>query len=453
MPLFTWKPLADEESYFVLVAKDASFSNIVDYAFTHIPAYAPRGRSAPTTYADETTHYYWVVLLAPSADGGGVSSSPHTVPTSTFQKQSVAPTPLAPGNGAVVEDQPTFRWTLAEGARRYRLQVAQDASFANPIEDVSTSSTEYTSTTTHPADTVLYWRVRADDENLVGLTWSATGTFQKRLPTPVPSAGNPTSGDFIPTWQWEPITGAVSYDVSVDLPDGTHKDINDLRMPALTAIKMTGTGLFHWRVRANFPKTTSGTVPGPYSAAMPFARTIGEPGGVHASASKTHLLLEWEPKPGAKNYRIQVSARRDFALLVEEVTTDLTSYAPLLTKLQYRSGGRLYWRVAAVDEERNVGAFTQIREVRLAERMSLAVSARPRRGRSSSVVVTLKSASGTPVRGATVRASGAGVAGRAARTSRTGKARLRLRPMRRGTLFLRAFKAGFQPVTFSIKIR
>jgi hypothetical protein len=453
MPLFTWKPLAGKQSYFVLISRDESFSNIVDYAFTRVPAYAPRGSSGPTTYPDETTTYHWVVLPATAANGFGVSATPLTGARSTFQKQSVAPTLIAPAEGEILGSQPTFRWTLAEAARRYRLQVGQDPSFGNPIEDVVTSSTEYTSTTTHPADTVLYWRVRADDEELVGLTWSSTGTFQKRLPSPVPSAGNPSAGDFIPTWQWEPVTGAVSYDVSVDLPNGTHRDITGLRMPALTAIKMTGTGLFSWRVRANFPRASTGTVPGPYSAPVPFTRTIGEPGGARVSASKTHLLFQWEPKPGAKEYRIQVAARRDFARIVEDITTHLTSYAPLLTKPQYESGGVLYWRVAAFDEDRNVGAFTQIQQVRLAERMQLKVTRPPVRGRISRVVVTLKSASGAPVRGATVRASGAGVVGRPARTGRTGKATLRLRATRRGTLVLRAIKAGFQAATHSIKIR
>jgi hypothetical protein len=453
MPVFTWKPLAGFQTYFVLVSKDASFSNIVDYAFTRIPAYAPRTSQGSKTYPDETTLYHWVVLPATGTNGSGVAATPITGASSSFEKQSVAPSLIEPASGAVISAQPTFRWSLTEGARRYRIQVAQDPSFGNPIEDVVTSSTEYTSTTTHPADTVLYWRVRADDENLVGLTWSATGTFQKRLPTPVPSAGNPTSGDFIPTWQWEPVTGAVSYDVSADLPDGTHKDITGLRMPALTAIKMTGTGLFHWRVRANFPKSGSGTVPGPYSAPQPFTRTIGEPAGAHASASRTHVLLDWEPKAGVKNYRVQISARRDFARLVEDVVTDLSSYAPLLLRPQYETGGTLYWRVAGVDEERNVGAFTQIQQIRLAERMRLSVNSRPVRGRLSRVVVTLKSAAGEPVRGATVRATGAGVARRAARTGRTGKAILRLRLSRRGTLVLRATRAGFQPATYSIKIR
>src|SRR4029078_12114472 len=32
--LFTWKPISGKRSYFVIVAKDPSFTNIIDYAWT-----------------------------------------------------------------------------------------------------------------------------------------------------------------------------------------------------------------------------------------------------------------------------------------------------------------------------------------------------------------------------------------------------------------------------------
>jgi hypothetical protein len=85
--------------------------------------------------------------------------------------------------------------------------------------------------------------------------------------------------------------------------------------------------------------------------------------------------------------------------------------------------------------------------------MRLSVGPRPRLGRAARVVVTVRSASGTPVRGATVRAAGAGVARRAARTNRAGKAILQLRPTRKGTLVVRVIRAGFQPTIYSMKIR
>ena len=61
-PLFIWNPIAGKQSYWVIVAKDPSFTNIIDYAFTRFPAYAVRTGSQPSTYLDETTSYYWVVL-------------------------------------------------------------------------------------------------------------------------------------------------------------------------------------------------------------------------------------------------------------------------------------------------------------------------------------------------------------------------------------------------------
>jgi hypothetical protein len=443
---------AGKMSYFVLVAKDAEFSNIVDYAFTQVPAYSPRGTSRPTSYPDETTSYYWVVLPANEHNGGEAVGTPFLGAPRSFEKRSTQPTILAPANGSVILAQPTFRWTLAEGARRYRLQIAQDPTFGDPIEDVLTDATSYTTSTTYPADTVLYWRVRADDENLIGLTWSSTGTFQKRLPMPIPSPFNPTRGDFVPTWTWDTIIGAVSYDVAADLPDGTHRNLTGLRTAALTPILMYGTGLFSWRVRANFPKAPSGSVPGPYSATRPFTRTIGEPTGARASASSRHMLLSWEPKAGVKTYRVQISARADFAVNLELVTTDNTSYAPLLMLPGY-ARKPLFWRVAGMDEGNNVGDFIPAQRIGAAKRMRLVARGRAVRGRSTVVSITVRDQSGAALSGATVRVSGGGLKPRATRTKKAGKVRFSIRPTRRGKVAFRATKAGYTPAVITTRVR
>ena len=219
-PLLTWKPLAGKQSYFVIVSKDANFSNIVDYAFTHVPAYSPRSLIKPTTYSDETTLYYWAVLPATGFNGGGAVGDPLMAAASNFQKQSIPPSQLSPDDGALATTQPVFRWTPVEGARRYRFQVAQEPTFAAPLEDVPTASTSYTPFATYPADTTLYWRVRADDENLIGLNWSSVRTLQRKLPTPTTDPSNPTIGDFTPAWKWSNVTGSSGYTFSMDGPDG-----------------------------------------------------------------------------------------------------------------------------------------------------------------------------------------------------------------------------------------
>jgi hypothetical protein len=455
------------QSYYVLVSKDASFSNIVDYAFTQLPVYAPRSSTKPTTYPDETTSYYWAVLPAIGHNGSLASGDPLLSSPPNFQKQSAPPTQMAPANGELVELQPTFRWTPVEGARRFRVQVANDPTFGSLVDDVVTSSTAYTSNTSYPADTLLYWRVRADDENLIGLTWSPIGTFRRRLPAPVLSAANPATGESIPLWTWAPVNGAVSYDVAVDEPDGDHSEFADFRSAAFTAVKMTGTGVWGWRVRAVFPKQLgTQTQPGPWSATKPYIRTIAEPGGTRTEKSGISVLLSWNAKPAAKNYRVQISSRADFQQSVEQVDTDNTSYAPTLVSRAYLDGGTFWWRVAAQDEDRNMGDFSPAQQFTLArqpgggpialKRLSLATKVLKGKGRR--VTVTVKS-NRRAVRGALVRVFARGVTPLKAKTNRYGRVTFRLKKLGRGDrLILRrlrfhAAKTGFLTARRSISIR
>jgi hypothetical protein len=454
-PYFTWKPLDGKASYFVLVAKDAQFSNIVDYAFTQLPAYSPRGLVTPTTYPDETTTYYWAVLPATGANGSFPAENPLLAAAQTFEKRSTPPSRLEPAPGSDIAGHPTFRWTSVEGARRYRIQVGQDAHFGveTLLEDVLTNSTAYTSNSTYPADTVLYWRVRADDENLIGLTWSATGTFQKRLATPRLSPSNPTRGDYIPTWTWDPVPGSVSYDVHVDLPDGTQRDLVGMRTAALTPIIMYGTGVFRWKVRANFPRQPFGTVAGPYSATQAFARTIAEPTGVRSEGGRKYPLLLWDPKPGPKSYRVQISTREDFAQLVENVSTDNTSYAPMLRHAAYSGDDALFWRVAAADEGNNVGDWSPTQRIGVVRRMRLTARGAVKRNRTRSIVITVRSGANRPIAGATIRVSGAGARRMARRTNRRGIATFQIRARVRGAVVFRATKSGYGSATLRLRVR
>jgi len=141
-PLFTWTDVNGACGYFVVVARDPEFTKVVDVAFTRAPAYAPRTGTTPTTYADEQTSYFWAVMPTAGANGSGLSTVPQQNSPRVFQKQS------APPQLEMVRDtagQPEFRWSAVEGARRYQIQVDDDPSFADPIDDVRTDSTSMTS--------------------------------------------------------------------------------------------------------------------------------------------------------------------------------------------------------------------------------------------------------------------------------------------------------------------
>ncbi|HEY7196050.1 MAG TPA: hypothetical protein VH306_02570 [Gaiellaceae bacterium] len=457
-PLFTWNADPNAWSYFVIVSKDESFSTIVDYAFVRFPAYAPRTNTSPVTYTDELTSYYWAVLPSACANGNRARGTPTVANYADFEKRSMPPTLLAPIDDAFVSSQPIFSWTPVQGARRYRIEVSQDPSFSTLLGSsggVTTNSTSYTSETTYPADTVLYWRVRAEDENLVGLTWSDVGTFRRVLQAPVPSADNPTAGSTIPAWTWDPITGAVSYDVQVDLPDGTHRSFSDFRSAAFAASRMTGVGIFTWQVRANYPAATTSGAPthGPWSVSKAFTRTIPEPTGLVTQASAGNVLLSWDPRIAVQRYRAQLSSTTDFSSLIESVTTDETSYAPGLMLPAYKNGGDIWWRVAAVDEDGNVGAFTAPIKFTQPRGMTLTVFGTPMLKKRITITIRVYDAKHNPVGAALVHGAGAGVSTAKKRTKADGSVTFSVRATRRAKILFTATKSGFRTGQASVTVR
>jgi hypothetical protein len=354
-PYFTWDPVPGAASYYVIIARDAGFTHVADVGFTDVNAYAPR-LAGGTPLSDDTTSYYWAVIPAVTPAGSGVCSDAlHNSPQS-FNKSSVAPSPLAPDAGADVTSQPTFRWTSAENARNYRLQVSQDPTFGSPIDDVTTDATAFTSSSTYPADTVVYWRVRANDWNGQGLNWSATRTFVRRLPVPTPAPlGAAPQG--LPPFSWSPVQDAISYDVHVDQADGTTRDFN-FESPSFTAAKYYGIGIWRLQVRAEFPTGAGSKVAGGYSPLQPFLLSLAPPSGARGVKSGGRLVISWNPEADAKQYRVEVATTSGFNSRIDSHKLDGTSWAPNIDLTQKRNRSTLYWRVAAVDWGGNVGSFS-----------------------------------------------------------------------------------------------
>lgn len=450
MPLFTWHPITGAASYFIVVAKDQGFTQVIDIALTNVPMYAPRKGNESQTYPDETTSYYWAVVPATQANGGGAASHPVENSPRPFQKRSVPPTLLTPAEGEDVTRQPTFRWTAVEGARDYNVQVATDQSFSSLLDNVTTAATSYTSEGTYPADTVLYWRVRASDENRVGLTWSSSGTFRRRLPVPQLFGDNPTSGETIPVLRWHPVEGATSYDLHIDQSDGTRRDF-DLRGTAATFVYWYGTGVWRWQVRANFPSGLGREVQGGYTASQRFARRIASPRKLRVTARDRHVLLQWGPALEAKDYRVQIATTDSFSRIVDRTTTDNTSWAPKLTQSELVAGGKLYWRVAAADEGGNVGGW-RVGKLKTRPGFVVMASGFPRKGEKGFVRVYVRDGDGRYIRNAKVVVTGARTRRRAKKTDRDGTAMLKVRPRKRGTLRFRVTKRKFRPSTATLVV-
>jgi hypothetical protein len=452
-PYFTWKSVA--KSYFVLVSANPSFTNVVDYAFTTIPAYSPRDGADPRTYKDESTSYYWAVLPAACANGLEAASEPTLQAPQSFLRQTTPPTLMTPVGGTAVSNQPVFQWTGVEGARRYRLQVDDDTTFstADFLEDVTTTSTGYTSQETYEADTNMYWRVCPLDERLQQLTCSAVASFNRKLPAPVPSPTNISVSDGLPTWAWAPVVGAVSYELDIELPNGKRATFKDNFSTASDPVEMTGTGKFRWRVRANFPTGLgTKTVPGPYSDLQEFTRTISEPNAPRSN-TKGGVVLEWEHRPGVMNYRVQIARTPTFKTTVETVDVDAPNYAPKMDKRDWQDGGVMYWRVAAMDLKANVGDYTVAQVIRMQSRMNVKPQGVAVRGKVSIIKIMVTTFDNKPIKKALVAISGAGLKPRGVRTNAKGFVIVKIKAPKKGTITLRATMKNFRTGVVTMAVR
>jgi hypothetical protein len=304
--------------------------------------------------------------------------------------------------------------------------------------------------------------VRADAENstttMVGLTWSETGTFTKQLPKPVLDPDNPTSGSLLPTIRWSTVPGAVSYDVHLVEPDGDESTFSNIPAPAGTFTKLTGVGVASWEVRANFPTDSSAVVHGPYSLPGTFTHTIPEPANATEEAGDRRLLFNWDPRPRADHYRVQVSTRADFLTTIENLNTQTTSYASPLTSATYTAGGTFYWRVAVVDTDSNTGDFTGVRSFTLPpvtdpggggtptlQKFKVLSTGYPVKGKRKTISLTVRNGSFQQVEGANVRVSGAGVTAVTKQSNASGVATFRVRAKRYpGTVTFKITKTGFE---------
>ena len=133
---------------------------------------------------------------------------------------------------------------------------------------------------------------------------------------------------------------------------------------------MTGTGHGTVQVRAVF-----GNVKSAYTPVRDVNHTIAEPGGTKTSLinkpGKLALTFSWNTKTNVKQYKVQVSRTSGFARPFLEDKTDQASYTPVLTQQDFLDGGVMYWRVAVIDPDGNVGAFSKAKKFTLLARMQV----------------------------------------------------------------------------------
>lgn len=264
-PTFTWLPSIGTATYALEVSTDPGLA---------APVISQTGIAAtsftPAAPLSDGTVYYWRVVAERATGDVNATGSPWSFTT-------VAPVPgaftmVSPTNGSTtVPTTPSFSWTSSLGAASYRLQVSSDVAFVSlAVDQGGLLTTSATPAVTLTSSTVYFWRVIAESTSnttATGAPWAFTtaagpGSFTQVAPT------NAATGvSTLPTFSWNPSTGATSYrlQVSTDFNFTTvtidQSGINALFFTPTTALQ--GATVYYWKVTAVGPSGSTTASPSP----------------------------------------------------------------------------------------------------------------------------------------------------------------------------------------------
>ena len=377
-PRLEWTPTPNTGTYVVYIARDAEFTNIVRSYRTNYPSFTPR-ESLPDSAADQA--YYWFVQPCRFGLTNCGRADTGVFPTaSAFRKRSLPIELQSPANGSTVaaHESISFSWgeftatngnhtpAAAQGAKTYRIQVSTVNDFASILDQRDVDQTTYTPYDKTYPEGPLFWRVAAIDGSDQVLTYSPTWSVIKATPPLVPTHPNPGSVlSGTPYFEWSAQPHAKEYEIEVyrngdDLFSPSNKfaltttTLTTTRLTAFTPTKSLPVGDYAWRVR----RLDADARPGPWSSGGVFTVASSPPALLSPPEGKvftgTDMLFTWSTVTGAAKYKFEASTGAGFASLIDNVTTVMTSWAPLLK----HADGTIYWRVKALDADNQVTAVS-----------------------------------------------------------------------------------------------
>ncbi len=356
----SWQTASNADHYYLQVATDETFSNIVFSDYTIV------GTSENVDSLVKSTTYYWHVS-AVNTGGQSSWSSTWTFATGAGITVPEAPLLVSPSNGAENEpDTLTFDWHVSSGAAYYRLQISSAGSFTNLFFDDSTLTDTLEPVSGFNPGATYYWRVSA--KNSAGMSsWSSTWYFSARSPGSVPPApvllsplDGATSLPLVDSLEWNTSQGARSYRVELSRSSAFDSQLLTDTVVSVTSLStgplVSGT-TYYWRVNAENNLGSSG-----WSSVWKFTTSVTQPATpvllTPANGTidlPTTVVFTWNEVQGAVKYDLQVATASSFdSLAIDDSTIDADSY----TGKPLRPGTTYFWRVRAMVADGTWTAFS-----------------------------------------------------------------------------------------------
>lgn len=263
--------------------------------------------------------YFWRVKQ--NFEGCGTEWSEPT----SFKLQYEPVTLIQPADSAkctpIVNE---FRWLAAEGASKYTLQISDSIGFdginADTIYNIDTVSYIYDLVENM---SYFFWRVRAEDENNIGL-WSETRLFMTKQspPEPVYPADSAEGIDKMLTLRWQDKGSEANYDIKI----ASDEEFENILLDTLGVSKAELSfelpdfnESYYWQIRVAYSDSTF-ECSSDWSDIFEFRTQLQAPQLISPADSSVDVPLmprfEWSEVETAEYYEIAFAKEPDMEYII-----------------------------------------------------------------------------------------------------------------------------------------
>lgn len=356
-PVLSWQRTPGATSYQVEISADPAFGSITE-----------------TTGSNGTTNVNYVPAKAlPNPAHWRVrardAEGPSAWTTSTFAPPAAVPSLISPASGTDIvppESVPVLRWSAVPGASNYVVRVGLDPEFTDPAQYTATTVKSTSFVYTPSTAATYWWQVQAQfsgglqTEPSESRSFEAVGIADVGRASMSPNhEGNPAGYVEDAIFDWDPVPGAVSYEIQIDTDqDFDTRLLDDKGIVSTRYAAALKNDQYYWRVRPVdafgvkrdwTPTLTTFRRAWPRQPQLewPVDQAVADP------PLTGPVYFQWTPVRLASKYRLQVASEPNFqpatTSTCETVHTTFVPSARNSNSCFPAPGSVHYWRVQALD--------------------------------------------------------------------------------------------------------
>ena len=345
---FSWSAIAGAQDYLLQIDNNASFNSPEQEIAT--------ANTTSQVALPEDELYYWRVRGFGAGATGSEWSEVWSFTLGELKFGLPGPTLQSPKDWAITKDTtPNLKWKKVKGAVQYHIQITTDPAFGTVVESYPVETSFTPGGLTYG---FYYWRVRARDAAGEWGDWSAARRFSLTLLKSPKNAQHIT--DATPKFSWNKADNADSYTIEV----ATDADFTNVVFTEVTegtsATPATDllAGDYFWRVRVDtkaytawMPTWTFTVTPKP-----PQKPDLTSPVNGWTTSDPTPTF-QWGTVADGYTYQIQIDDKSNFSSPLQDV--ELAPGQTTYTADSLPVGGKLYWRVRALNSAGVAGSWSK----------------------------------------------------------------------------------------------